>query len=468
MSELNRIAEIFARLGEPVFLVRQSEAGDSRALTLHTMERRNAGRLAARARDALRREGSEMQCRVVAHNPRALRRIRSLEALSRRFGEGRVVYDPTGFVGRSEAVADCARRLRASLGSAVQNIFLDTTRRTLYVIVKQAAKTSTAEEVMKERTDHVRRAGAIMRDWQQGVEREFALAVRIGTEPPRGVKLVSVDAKSVTQTIYAQLFEGKGLLRGALAMSAAALLGTAVTVPAAADPAVSAINGTVFVRGGSYDTSSGSRDNGQGELLGKVTIPLGQSFGAQAEAGFGTDEYYGVGGHLFWRDPSWAMAGVFVSHDNNNELDLTRFGAEADFYLGNFTVGGRVGHQSGDVGEGTFGAVDVSFYVTPDLAARAGIEFEPDDGRDTVGRIGFEWQPAADSSPGLSVFADGEWGDDYDHVRAGLKIHFGTTGMTLIDRERKADPVLVIGNRRDYGGTSSYVIPDAQLGALPE
>ncbi len=463
MSDLNRIAEIFAHLGEAVFLVRQSEAGDSAALTLHTMERRSARRLAARARDALRREGSDLQCRVVAHNPRALRRIRSLESLSRRFGEGRVVYDPTGFIGRSQAVAACARRLRASLGSAVQNIFLDTSRRTLYVIVKDAATASSADEVTNERTELVRRTGAIMRDWQQGVGHEFALAVRIGTEPPRGVRLVSVDAKSVTQTIYTQLFERKGLVRGALAMSAAALLGAAVTVPAAADPAVSGTNGTISVRGGSYDPGAGSVRDGQGEILGKVTFPVGQSFGAQVEGAVGTDEYYGAGGHLFWRDPSWAMVGAYVSYDNNNSFDLTRFGAEADFYLGNFTVGGRVGDQSGDFGDGLYGSVDVGFYVTPNLAARGGIELEPDDGRDTVGRVGFEWQPAMDSSPGLSVFADGEWGDDYDHVRAGLKIHFGTTGMSLIDRERRADPGEVDGNRREkerapYGGLSETAL----------
>ena len=82
------------------------------------------------------------------------------------------------------------------------------------------------------------------------------------------------------------------------------------------------------------------------------------------------------------------------------------------------------------------------------MAARAGVELEPDDGRDTVGRVGFEWQPAVDSSPSLSVFADGEWGGDYDHVRAGLKIHFGVDGMSLIDRERTANHRELIGERR--------------------
>ncbi|MCE9520922.1 MAG: hypothetical protein K8S25_00655 [Alphaproteobacteria bacterium] len=459
MTEYNRIAEVFAHLGEPLFLVRESEVEGARALTLHTMERRNAARLAARAQEALRRDGSDVRCRVVAHNPRSLRRIRSLEALSRRFGDGRVVYDPTGFVGRSEAVADCARRLRASLGDSVRNIYLDTSRRTLYVIVKDVAKASNVEAVMSERAELVRRATTIMQDWQKGVDARFALAVRIGTEPPRGLKLVSVDAKSVTQTIFAPFLERKGLVRGALAMGAAALLGTAVTVPAAADPAVSAVNGSIIVRGGQYDLNNVDDGKGEGEILGKVTFPLGQSFGAQVEGGVGFDEYYGAGGHLFWRDPSWAMAGAFVSYDNNSQSDLVRVGAEADFYLGNFTVGGRVGHQSGDFGEGGFGNVDVSFYVTPNLAARAGVEFEPDDGRDTTAHVGFEWQPAVDSSPGLSVFADGEWGDDYDHVRAGLKIHFGTTGMTLIDRERKADPEFVTGNRRSAGYGPTYEVP---------
>ena len=446
----SQIVEIIGRLGEPVFLAREVETEGRRELTLHTMERRNAKRLSLRARDVLAREASDVHCRVIAHNPRALRRVRSLEALTRRFGQGRVVYDPTGFVARGEAVTACARRLRAALGDDVQNVLLDTSRRTLFVIVKDAS----------DHIELVRRAGAIMEEWQHGIDARFALAVRIGTEPPRGVRLVSVDARSVAQTIRRQIVARKGYLRSALALGAAALFGAAVTIPAAAsDPAVSKTNGTLFVRGGSYDLT-GDDSRSEGEALAKVTVPLGHSFGAQAEVGVGFREYWGVGGHLFWRDPSWAMAGVFVSHDDTNQVELTRYGGEFDYYLGNFTLGARGGYQSGDAGEGGFGRADVSFYVTPNLAARAGVEFEPDEGRDTVGRVGFEWQPAMDSSPGLSIFADGEWGDDYDHIRAGLKIHFGSEGMSLIDRDRKADPAEVIGNRRadHYGGDGGETV----------
>lgn len=450
MFESDRIADIFGRLGEPVFLARHAERNGRQEITLHTMDRKSASRLSARVRDALRREGADADCRVIAHNPPALRRVRSLESLARRFGEGRVVYDPTGFVARSEAVTDCARRLREALGDAVQSVLLDTSRRTLYVIVPESA--------VADRADIVRRAGDMMAAWQRSVDPSFALAVRIGIEPPRGLRLVSVDTRSVTQTIRGQLIARKGWIRGAIAVGAAALFGAAVTVPAAADPAVSKTNGSIFVRGGAYD-EIGNDSHGEGELLGKVTFPIGQSFGGQAEGVVGTDEFYGLGGHLFWRDPSWLMAGVYVSYDNTDGTELTRYGVEADVYLGQFTAGGRIGQQEGDVGDGTYGSIDVSFYATPNLALRGGVEFEPEDGRDTVGRVGFEWQPAMDSSPGLSVFADGEWGDDYDHVRAGLKIHFGTDGMSLIDRERKADPKEVAGNRRHKKASPGYTPP---------
>jgi hypothetical protein len=268
--------------------------------------------------------------------------------------------------------------------------------------------------------------------------------------------LVSIDARSVTQTIRRQLIERKGRIKGAIAVCAAALFGAAVAVPAAAsDPAVSKTNASLFVRGGAYDEIN-SDTQGEGDLLLKVTTPLGHSFGAQGEGVIGTDEHYGFGGHLFWRDPSWALAGVFGSYDVTNDVELIRYGGEVDFYLGQFTAGGRAGHQEGDVGDGFFGTVDVKFYATPNFVVRGGVEFEPDDGRDEVGRVGFEWQPAMDSSPGLSIFADGEWGDDYDHIRAGLVIHFGSEGMTLIDRHRKADPDLVAGNRRDDGPYGPY------------
>src|SRR5262245_3540250 len=119
MVASDRLTEVLARLGEPVFLARETS---DNVITLHTMERRGTRRLALRASEALRREVPSLECRVVSHNPRALRRVRSLEALTRRFGQGRVVYDPTAFVSRSEAVTECARRLRANLGERVRNI----------------------------------------------------------------------------------------------------------------------------------------------------------------------------------------------------------------------------------------------------------------------------------------------------------------------------------------------------------
>ena len=55
-----------------------------------------------------------------------------------------------------------------------------------------------------------------------------------------------------------------------------------------------------------------------------------------------------------------------------------------------------------------------------------------------IGRIEAEWQPALQSFPGLSIFADGEFGSDSrESVLVGLRYHFGEESRSLIDRDRK-------------------------------
>jgi hypothetical protein len=72
-------------------------------------------------------------------------------------------------------------------------------------------------------------------------------------------------------------------------------------------PAVSEFNGKLSYEGGNMDSSTG--DN----LEGSFTVPVGHSFGAQADALFsriGNHGFYGGGGHLFWRDPDVGLFGI--------------------------------------------------------------------------------------------------------------------------------------------------------------
>ncbi len=77
-------------------------------------------------------------------------------------------------------------------------------------------------------------------------------------------------------------------------------------------PAVSGVNGKFAVFGGGLD--SGGND---GEMIGgqgSLSVPISQRFGFQGDAfGFvAADDYVAGGaGHLFWRDPSIGLLGVY-------------------------------------------------------------------------------------------------------------------------------------------------------------
>src|ERR1700704_5849842 len=111
MDNVARMADALGMIRAPLFLARRAAGSDS-AIILHTAERRSAGRLRASASEALAGIGLHDECRVVTHRPRSLARARSLESVARRLKGGEIVFDPTGVVGRIEAIVDFATRVR--------------------------------------------------------------------------------------------------------------------------------------------------------------------------------------------------------------------------------------------------------------------------------------------------------------------------------------------------------------------
>ena len=80
--------------------------------------------------------------------------------------------------------------------------------------------------------------------------------------------------------------------------------------PAGGLPAVSAPNGKLSAFGG-------SQDGGIYGVTGSYTVPLGFPYGLQVDGMVGSGKgaaFYGVGGHLFWRDPAKGLLGLYGSY----------------------------------------------------------------------------------------------------------------------------------------------------------
>ena len=90
-----------------------------------------------------------------------------------------------------------------------------------------------------------------------------------------------------------------------------------------------------------------------------LSIPLAQQWGLQIDGGVGSLNNSGTargGGHVFWRDPSVGLVGAYGSYSrwNGNSgvivprtaLNIARAGAEGEYYLGRWTLGGVIGYES--------------------------------------------------------------------------------------------------------------------------
>ena len=232
-----------------------------------------------------------------------------------------------------------------------------------------------------------------------------------------------------------------------LSTSLAALLVAAAPLGALADPnysslpAVSGLNGKIAVFGGDVE------DEGMGGVMGSVTAPIGERFGLQIDgmAGSADDSFFGVAGHLFWRDPEIGLLGLYGQQTRYDLEDVdithTRFGVKGEAYLGNFTLKGFAGRDVADFGffgEGTYWAAsgEVDFYITDDFLVKAGIEHSFNT---TAAFAGVE---AAFSSSQIatSLFAEASFSESETTAMAGIRFYFGQQGKSLKRRHREDDP----------------------------
>jgi hypothetical protein len=112
-----------------------------------------------------------------------------------------------------------------------------------------------------------------------------------------------------------------------------------------AKPAVSALNGKLSVQGGADNDLPAYR------AIGSLSLPLGTEFGFQADGLVGSldDRFEGAfGGHLFWRNPDFALLGVYANYgyaDRLGGIEAATAAAEAELYWNRFTASGIAGYQ---------------------------------------------------------------------------------------------------------------------------
>ncbi len=221
-------------------------------------------------------------------------------------------------------------------------------------------------------------------------------------------------------------------------------------LPESSLPAVSAPNGKIAAFAGSIqgDSTLGA--------TGSFSLPLAQQWGAQVDALFGSaagGSYYGIGGHLFWRDPAKGLLGAYGSWVGWDASSLTapvtfggyftavqgatvgKLGIEGEAYFSRISLEGLAGYQFG-TNTGFTGRATVGFYATDDLRLDVGVNYVQGPGASF--NAGVEWQPIG---TGLSVFADASVGSaNAWSVLGGVRVFFGAGQKSLIQRHREDDP----------------------------
>ena len=231
----------------------------------------------------------------------------------------------------------------------------------------------------------------------------------------------------------------KTRLLASVALAPLALIAS-VHAFAQTQPAVSAPN---FTLGGDAGAAFGT---GQGLATGTLAFPLSTSIGAQigGSAGAFDGRFTGeAAGHLFWRDPSNAMVGVYGAYrrtDAGFAPNVGRIGGEAELYLSKFSLSGVAGVTFGDH-QRAFAQARASLYLDDSTKVFAGYVL---DDLGSVKRsvsaaaIGFEH---IFPSSGMAFYAEARAGEShYRAAWAGVRFYFGgqsASDKSLIRRDRE-------------------------------
>ena len=223
-------------------------------------------------------------------------------------------------------------------------------------------------------------------------------------------------------------------------------------------PAVDGVNWKVGGLGGSL------ADRTLGGAQGSLSVPLGNQYGAQIDGTLGSFDgsFFGnFGGHLFWRNPSQGLLGLYVNHthwDQFGGVHVTQFAGEGEYYWQRWTLQGIAGVEfgnSGSVVSGTpatglitdtidvktrfFDKVNVAYYLTDNWKAFVGHRYL---GGKNALALGSEYALPLSGGKMASAFVEGRIGEnDFHGVWGGLKFYVGQKDKPLIARHRQDDPI---------------------------
>jgi hypothetical protein len=290
---------------------------------------------------------------------------------------------------------------------------------------------------------------------------------------------VKVDEMSLCRTLFnapalSGLFGG-ALLLSASGASAAELSMSYLKAPPAPlfEPAVDAFNAKLEGLGGSIGGRS------LAGAAGSVTFPLqSPQYGFQVDGAAGSlvgDAFGAVAGHLFWRNPSNALFGLygnFTSWDRFGGVHVGQVAAEGEYYNGRFTLQGIAGVEFGNTvsntqsslftvpvggggaiaGTGTlttttqgfgigtryFDQINLKYYLNDYLSAYVGHRYLG--GRNAAAFGGEMSLPLGRGVLG-SAFVEARVGEaDFHGIWGGVKLYFGPDDKSLIARQRREDP----------------------------
>jgi hypothetical protein len=229
-------------------------------------------------------------------------------------------------------------------------------------------------------------------------------------------------------------------------------IGLLITTLHAGD-AVSSLNGKLGFNYGDYDSDEGRSVNGS------IALPVTTHFGAQMDGLYthvADQDFYGAGGHFFWRDSDKAMIGVGAASVYSKNVYTYEAGLEAEYYFKWFTPGFYTGYSGIKYRNSSsfidtdrvepFGTVYLGIYPLPDLVIRP--SFTRKLGNNLVGVEAEYEMPRVN----LSVTAESTWGEhDFRQTQFGLRYYFGSK-KSLKRRHREDDPVnLVAGSFTSIG-----------------